>query len=1156
MKRIWSVLALGAWLFLAGAAFASPSWIGVTPGARANDAAAALVSTDLNRTVFTIDVPGLVLERVAGPTSEAFVRVSIPGAGVNNRIGEPSLPVLRELVRVPFGADVEVQVTGVRFRTIDLAQEGYSLPVWPQQPPIEKRPGARQRAAFVRDGAAYSAAEYRDELVRIEDEGVIRGTRFVTVAVSPVSYEAKTGRLRVATDFTVTVATPAARRAVRSFAPRAALADPLFGEMTGRTFLNGRAAAEGTKALPAVPIGYLVITNSAFAADPSLQALVQHRTERGFDVTVATTNTIGTTKEQIKAYIQNAYDTWPRPPAFILLVGDTNVIPYWVSGTTDNPSTDLNYTLLQGADYFPDAFIGRISVADATQLANVVDKTLSVENLELSPYDWILRATFMASSDNYTVSEGTHNFVVSTYMDPAGFTSHKRYSYTYNATPAQVTGDVNAGLSELTYSGHGDTTYWADGPVYYQSDVQALTNAAYPFVQSYACLTGQFEAGECFGETWIRVAHGAVAYMGSSVTSYWDEDDILERGLYESFYANPDGDDLTWLGGMMDRGKMVLYNHYGGSGNTERYFNEYNILGDAAVDLWNGTPAPLAPTYPPILFIGATQITVETGVANAVAAVSKDGALYGAGRANAGGTAVVTFDDPITEPGTYKLVVWAHNRVPFSASLPAQAASSDGTVTLDREVYGGHDVANVMVTDLDLAGHGTQVVTAKSDTTPGGVQVTLNELGTSGAFSGSVNTTTGKAALPVSDGDTLTVVYVDADDGHGHHNVSKTATARIDAAGPDFAGLDTATGGDQTVTLAWTAGTDASLPITYLIYRANASGAENFAAPIATTTEVGYVDTGLQNYATYYYVVRAADALGNQESNTVERPGRPIGPVPIWIEDFEHKDLSDWTIQDLNGDGRTWTDANPNGHSSSYLDTTFAVCDNAGFLNTSNDVMTGPTVDATGYVSLDLRFGQSFLKTSTVGNPETGTVETTAGSSWDAVTSVQATTEGYSRFPLAASYDNAAAFQVRFTYTNTNPFSSGYWGVDDIALYGTPTGPPQAAFSGNPRSGAAPLEVSFINESTGTYTGCAWDFGDGNTGEGDGPVHVYEAPGLYTVSMTATGAGDTSDTETKDGYIEVTQGGDDTSDDTSGDDDTGGGNGSGGGYKAKSGCGC
>ncbi|MCP4660217.1 MAG: hypothetical protein GY856_32860 [bacterium] len=41
---------------------------------------------------------------------------------------------------------------------------------------------------------------------------------------------------------------------------------------------------------------------------------------------------------------------------------------------------------------------------------------------------------------------------------------------------------------------------------------------------------------------------------------------------------------------------------------------------------------------------------------------------------------------------------------------------------------------------------------------------------------------------------------------------------------------------------------------------------------------------------------------------------------------------------------------------------------------------------------------------------------------------------------------------------------------------------PEAAFTGTPMSGASPLTVEFVDQSTGLISDYAWDFGDGSTG--------------------------------------------------------------------------
>ncbi len=69
-----------------------------------------------------------------------------------------------------------------------------------------------------------------------------------------------------------------------------------------------------------------------------------------------------------------------------------------------------------------------------------------------------------------------------------------------------------------------------------------------------------------------------------------------------------------------------------------------------------------------------------------------------------------------------------------------------------------------------------------------------------------------------------------------------------------------------------------------------------------------------------------------------------------------------------------------------------------------------------------------------------------------------------------------------------------------------------------PTRGFSPLNVSFTDQSTGGPTNWSWIFGDGGTSTLQNPTHLYTNPGMYSVSLTATGAGGT-DTETKTDYI-------------------------------------
>jgi Tol biopolymer transport system component len=82
-----------------------------------------------------------------------------------------------------------------------------------------------------------------------------------------------------------------------------------------------------------------------------------------------------------------------------------------------------------------------------------------------------------------------------------------------------------------------------------------------------------------------------------------------------------------------------------------------------------------------------------------------------------------------------------------------------------------------------------------------------------------------------------------------------------------------------------------------------------------------------------------------------------------------------------------------------------------------------------------------------------------------------------------------------------------------------PQGPTvQASFGAAPLGGLAPLAVTFANRTAGDFTSSLWDFGDGITSTLPSPTHTYAAPGAYTVTLTASGAGGT-DTLACAGYV-------------------------------------
>jgi PKD repeat protein len=132
------------------------------------------------------------------------------------------------------------------------------------------------------------------------------------------------------------------------------------------------------------------------------------------------------------------------------------------------------------------------------------------------------------------------------------------------------------------------------------------------------------------------------------------------------------------------------------------------------------------------------------------------------------------------------------------------------------------------------------------------------------------------------------------------------------------------------------------------------------------------------------------------------------------------------------------------------------------------------------------------------------------------------TADAYVDFDLPASAVTANgryAFAVRSTSTNSLIVNSRESATNGPELVidggGSPPPPPVpvGAFSANPTTGVAPLNVSFTDQSTNSPTAWSWDFGDpgsgsANTSSLQNPTHTFAAAGTYQVTLTpSNGAG-------------------------------------------------
>ncbi|MFQ5590414.1 MAG: S8 family serine peptidase [Phycisphaerae bacterium] len=222
--------------------------------------------------------------------------------------------------------------------------------------------------------------------------------------------------------------------------------------------------------------------------------------------------------------------------------------------------------------------------------------------------------------------------------------------------------------------------------------------------------------------------------------------------------------------------------------------------------------------------------------------------------------------------------------------------STQGVISTDRSKYGCQSNATIQVVDCDLNTDDgtieTVTVSLASDTEPTGETLVLTETAAeSAAFRGTIalSTTDAAGVLHVAEGDTVTAVYVDADDGFGGTNVTVETTALVDCQPPVISGIRASDIGPFDATLEFDTD-EASLGSWHYGTACAALSYEVAGAGYKTAHSVHI--TGLQENSTYFYTVAAEDEAGNTLSDDA-------GGV---CYTFDTPDIPNYFTEEFNGD--------------------------------------------------------------------------------------------------------------------------------------------------------------------------------------------------------------------------------------------------------------
>ena len=617
-----------------------------------------------------------------------FTRILIPGYTKGGSIGNPELPVRRELIEIPVGAGVRINILNTVSKEYNLSGLDILYPVFPLQPEIPK---TGEHVPFEYNETAYKTnAFHAGNLVRVELLGISREVQLGRLDISPIQYNPVTETLKIFSEieFEILFEDPDLAKTMEL---KRIYGNHYFSAIH-RSLLNYKSyQAANRDTLVTYPVKYVIVSDRMF--ESQLQPLIAWKIKKGFTVVEAYTDdpAVGNTTFQIKAYLEDLYNNATvedPPPSFILFVGDIAQIPTW-NGNAGGHVTDLFYCEYT-SDYFPEVFYGRFSAQDTAQLQPQIDKTLMYEQYTMPDPSYLNEVVMVAGMDgtyaithgNGQINYGTENYFNTTF----GILSHTYLYPESGSNAANIRQDISNGVTFGNYTAHCNPTGWGN-PSFNTGHIPQLQNQdKYGLLVGNCCSSSEFQQNECFAEALLRAeGKGAVGYIGASNSTFWDPDYYWGVGVGQISGTPPPYEETTL--GAYDRAfhshgepfeswcttqmQMIYAGNLavteGDPSSAEYYWEAYCLMGDPSLMIYFSEPPALTATYDPLLPLGSSSLTVTTEP-YAYVALSMDGICYGTGLAGADGVAQLSLQ-PISQPGTADIVATCQNFQPFTGTI-------------------------------------------------------------------------------------------------------------------------------------------------------------------------------------------------------------------------------------------------------------------------------------------------------------------------------------------------------------------------------------------------------------------------------------------------------------------------------------------------------
>ncbi len=679
-------------------------FIGIQSVAQSNDnvnsAKKNVVFSDINQNGFTANIKiadyKITKHKLNG---QNFFTLDIPGFGSSVEIGNPQLAVYKQLLELPEGANVEIEIFEQEKEIIDLNQKGIYDLMKPAQKYVAKIRNPKIEFHF--NKSIYNSdANYAKDLLKITRLGKMRSVSLARLEISPMSYNPISNTIEIITklEFKVKIT---AYDAVKLQQEKQSLYSPFFIPQT-QILLNRGVYEPTAKATTynQFPHKYVIVADSIFKQ--SLQPFVRWKEKKGFKVIEAYLQdaNVGSTTTSIKAYLQGLYTSATAndpAPSYVLFVGDVAQLPAWGTTTGGSHVSDLHYCEYTN-DFFPEVMYGRFSANDTSELNPQINKTIEYEKYLMTDPSYLGKSVLISGYDGSghgpTYGDGQVNYGVAEYFNSTNAINCKSWLYINGSfnKDAEIFQTIDSGVSIANYTAHGAVDGW-DDPKFKVADVANMTNKGkYPLMIGNACITNHFDSPVCFGEGLLRAkGRGAIGYIGASDNSYWDEDyywavgygaivanptyATTGLGLYDKMFHTNNEPFSDWA---MSSFQYILAGNLAvtqsGGNYTNYYYEIYHVMGDPSLMAYQKVPAQITAYYPPFIPINTTIYQVNT-VPHAMVAISQNSSLITSIMSDSNGLAILQLGNNFNVTGVIDIVITAQNYAPYFNTVVGGAAN-------------------------------------------------------------------------------------------------------------------------------------------------------------------------------------------------------------------------------------------------------------------------------------------------------------------------------------------------------------------------------------------------------------------------------------------------------------------------------------------------